>query len=90
MSQTIWKFPLAVTDVQRIKMPKGAEVLTVQRQGELACLWAIVDDAADTVMRVFEIHGTGNPMWQDMGVERKYIATFQVPPYVWHVFERLS
>lgn len=28
--KTIWKFPLAVTDSQRIGMPSGAEILTVQ------------------------------------------------------------
>ena len=56
--KTIWKFPLPVADQYVVKTPKGAEILTVQRQGDQACLWAIVDTNADTVARVFEIHGT--------------------------------
>lgn len=48
---------------------------------------AIVKDDAPLVDRVIEIFGTGNPMWVDMGVSRKYIGTFQQPPFVWHVFE---
>jgi hypothetical protein len=88
--KTIWKFPPAVVSPIRIDMPKGAEVLTVQRQNELACLWAIVDPNADKEARYFEVHGTGNDLYDNMGVERKYVGTFQAPPFVWHVFERLS
>jgi len=88
--KTIWKFPIAAVTSLRVDMPKGAEILTLQRQGDDACLWAIVDPNAEKKARYFEIHGTGNPMYSDMGVERKYIGTFQVPPFVWHVFERIS
>jgi hypothetical protein len=70
-------------------MPKGAEILTVQRQGNMACIWAIVDPNADRERRVFEVFGTGQSMHDDMGVEREYVNTFQQGPYVWHVFERL-
>jgi len=45
--KTIWKFPLAVDGFQKIDMPKGAEVLTVQTQGERACLWVKLDPSAD-------------------------------------------
>lgn len=88
--KTIWKFPLAVASPYQMAMPKGAEVLTVQMQGDTACVWAAVDPNADDERRVFEVFGTGQTMHEDMGVERKYIGTFQVGFYVWHVFERLS
>lgn len=85
---TIWKFPLAVADRQRIQMPKGAKVLTVQRQGDQACLWAIVNEQAETETRVFDVYGTGNPMPDLTDSEtRTYIGTFQVAFFVWHVFE---
>lgn len=83
---TIWKFPLAVADSYQITIPKGAEILTVQRQHEQVCIWAIVDTNAEKERRVFEIHGTGNPMAVHT---RKYIGTFQQGISVWHVFERL-
>jgi len=88
--KTIWKFPIPVASPVRIEMPKNAQILTVQRQDELACIWALVNPNAETEARYFEIHGTGNPMHEDMGVERKYIGTFQQPPFVWHVFERIN
>ena len=87
--KAIWKYPI-VTDSQRLAMPRGAEFLTVQRQGDLVCLWAIVDDSRLLEKRVIEVFGTGNPMPSDMGIERKYIGTFQQGPLVWHVFERIN
>lgn len=80
----IWKFPLVNGDSQQIEMPQGAEILSVQQQGHQACLWAIVDDNAVLETRTIEVHGTGNPM---PPIPRKYIGTFQQPPFVWHVFE---
>jgi hypothetical protein len=89
--KTIWKFEVALVSPQQVPMPNGTEILTVQTQGETGCLWALVDTEADsTDMRTFEVFGTGQIIHEDMGIERKYIGTFQVRPFVWHVFERLS
>lgn len=87
--KTIWKFPIYVIDSQPVKMPKGAEILTVQLQGNQPCIWAMVDDRAQPETRTIEVHGTGNAIRQDMGISRKYIGTFQAEPFVWHVFERI-
>jgi hypothetical protein len=87
--KTIWKFNLTLTDSQYIKMPKAAEILTIQRQNEQACLWALVNPNAEKETRYFEIHGTGNPILESDNRERKYIGTFQQPLFVWHVFERV-
>lgn len=84
---TIWKFPLTLTDVQEIILPAGARLLTVQLQDNVPCLWALVNDYIGlTQVRTIEIHGTGNPI--EGNHQRRYIATFQQPPFVWHVFER--
>ena len=87
--QTIWKFPLKVTDGQNISMPIGAEILTVQAQNGEPCIWALVDPKADTEIRFFEIFGTGHPIFSDAGVSRKYISTFQLRGgnLIFHVFE---
>lgn len=82
MSTTIWKFPLALLNAQIIVMPEGAEILTVQRQNEQPCLWAIVNPERNKEDRLFEIHGTGNPMEDEFSVGRKYIGTFQQQPFV--------
>lgn len=77
--------------IQSILMPKGAEILTVQTQNGIPCIWALVDIEAEKEPRVFDIFGTGHPVTFDMGVERKYINTFQLKggALVFHLFERL-
>ncbi len=92
MTKTIFKYPLRMADTQSVEMPKGAEVLSVQSQGETLCLWALVNTKRPNEKRVFEVFGTGNPIHCDTGIERKFIATAQMPnlPLVWHVFERVD
>lgn len=92
MKKSIWKFPMNVNDRVRLSMPKGAEILTVQTQNETPCIWALVDTENEKEERYFEIFGTGHPVPVDMGVERKYINTFQLRggSLVFHLFERLN
>ncbi len=86
--RTIWKFPLAVEAFQKIDMPKGAEVLTVQPQGDQACIWAILNPKAATTPRGFWIYGTGHDIEPEMEKHLgRYVGTFQIRGYVWHVFE---
>lgn len=83
----IWKFPLEVTDSQRVGMPPGAKLLTVQMQGPTPCLWALVDETIPhRVTRAIAIYGTGNSMPDEPG---EYIATFQMAAgaLVFHAFE---
>jgi hypothetical protein len=87
MNRTIWKFTLAVTDVQVIPMPRAAKLLTVQeQQGEL-CLWAEVNADDKKVERVIFIYGTGHPMPAHM--EADYLVTVQTygGRLVWHVYD---
>lgn len=88
----IWKTKLEITDKQTIQLPQGAEILSVQTQNEIPCLWALVDRHQFTEPRIIEIFGTGQDIHEDMGVERKYIGTFQTNEgsFVGHVFERTN
>lgn len=83
----IWKFELEITDLQGVTMPDGAELLSVANQNGNLCLWAMVDPLKEKRRRYIEIIGTGNPMPM-VGVDRKFIGTAVVDPFVWHVFER--
>jgi hypothetical protein len=89
MKKVIWKFELETTDNQEIEMPIGAEILTMQTQNEIPCIWALVDPKAEKETRTFEIFGTGHPIYYDMGVSRNYISTYQLHggTLVFHVFE---
>lgn len=89
MKNTIWKFTLEVSDMQKVIMPIGAEILAVQAQNEIPCLWALVDPDAEKEIRYIEIFGTGHPVNIGMGISRKYISTFQLQggALVFHSFE---
>lgn len=86
----IWKFELEITDWQEVMMPVGAELLSVANQNGSLCLWAMVDPSKGSQPRYIEIFGTGNPIPTDMGVDRKFLGTAVVNPFVWHVFERVN
>ena len=74
MNKVIWKYPLKVQDVQNVIIPKGAELLSVQTQGDGAFLWALVNPKeTETEARNIEIFGTGQPVAYDTGVTRQYI-----------------
>jgi hypothetical protein len=93
MEKRIFKYTLQIEDKQVINLPKGAEFLTVQTQFNELQLWALVDqNEIDQEERYIEIFGTGHPVYYDMGVDRKYLATCQLDDgnFVFHVFERLS
>ena len=86
MQQVIWKFPLRILDVQIVRMPAGAKILTAQVQYDELQLWAIVDPYAPIAERVFRIETTGREI--AIG-PTSYIATFQIRDglFVGHLFE---
>lgn len=85
--KSVWKFPLAVADVQQVAVPSGARLLAVQPQDAGVCLWALVDTSAPKVSRIIAIVGTGHEL-PDHG-DLKYISTFQLHGgvLVFHAFE---
>lgn len=84
----IWKFPLIVTDRQRIAVPRGARPLSVQSQGDRLTIWVLLDPNEPTtlVLDIF-IVGTGNPMPDGEG-NLQFLGTVQQfsGALVWHVF----
>ena len=89
MKKQIWKYELKIKDTQSIEMPKGSEILTVQTQQGIPCLWALVDPESESEIRTIELFGTGHPIYYDMGISRNYIGTFQMEEgrIVFHAFE---
>jgi hypothetical protein len=85
--QTIWKFPLAVTDgVQTIEMPKNARIVHVDAQFGAPCLWASVDSNRPKQRRNFVIYGTGD----EITAIGPYIGTVLIASFVWHIFETVN
>ena len=85
----IYKYPLD-PGRNEVRMPEGAQVLTVQLQHGNPCMWAKVDPGAPQEDRVFEIYGTGREMPDDPRM--CYVGTFQMSDgaTVWHVFDATS
>lgn len=69
-----------------MKLPKGAEILTVQLQYGIPTLWALVDPENELEDRLIDIIGTGWEVTDNI----KYICTYMDGPFVWHAFERLE
>lgn len=96
MKTAIWKFPLEVTGSQKILMPVGSQILSVQFQGEQLCLWALcqpVDSGATKRLKTITIAGTGNPVPDGQmrfidTVQQKVLGSIGAT-YVWHIFEVL-
>ena len=84
--QTIWKFPVPVEDYFEVTMPVGAEVLSVQTQGGIPVMWAVVDSEFDVEVRGFCLRGTGHPLDGDEG---RFVGSFQLlgGSLVYHLFE---
>ena len=83
----IYKYPIKLTEFQKVPLPVNAEILTVQVQDRNLCLWAQFDERNITIEeRSIEICGTGQPMSNT--TNREYIGTVQEGGvFVWHVFE---
>lgn len=87
---TIWKYPVAVTDVFVLKMPAGSTVLSVDVQGREVNLWAEVDQGQPLAERRFRVSGIGHALPADE--PRRFIGTFllQGGTLVFHLFEILE
>lgn len=57
---TIWKYVLAGTGEQTIRLPKGAQLLSAHSQFDAPCLWALVDASKDAINRRIMMYGTGH------------------------------
>lgn len=81
--KTIWKFPLAADGL--VRMPIGAEILSVQVQDGQPVIWALVDSDAETETRMFRVVATGQhfaPRPED-----RYVGTMQLGQLVFHIFD---
>jgi len=83
--KTIYKYTVTKVPFQnKIEMPKGASILSVNMQGENYCMWALVDTKSETEEREFDIVGTG---WE-LDKNYSYIGTcFANDGFVWHILE---
>ena len=85
--RTVYRYPVPLSNIFTLKMPKGAEILTAGSQhGGDAFLFALVDPDASAEEVSFRLANTGEPISED---ELKYVNTFQLRDggLVYHLFE---
>ena len=88
--KSIFKYPLAVTDYQVLKLPLESKLLCVQVQIRIPCLWAMVDKNQDEHESiVIRTIGTGHDIREYPG---EYLGTYQIEggALVFHVFASVS
>jgi len=88
MRGIIYKYAVPIDeDFFELCLPKGAEILSVQTQGNKPCIWALVDPGQSKEQRSFCLVGTGHPIIDDR--EFRFVGTFQIDDdtIVGHVFE---
>lgn len=90
MAKQIFKYQLDTTDIQHVEMPEGAEILCIQTQYGIPCVWALVQPDAPLTKRTVETFGTGHNVPEN--ANRKYIGTYQLRKgnLVFHCFELLG
>jgi len=85
--EQIFKYPMQVTEEQTIEMPLGSQILTVQTQHEIPCIWAKVDPSKDMVDSRIRTFATGQLIPKNF--HGKHIGTYQLKggALVFHVFQ---
>lgn len=84
--KTIYKYLLNVDDMQTIRMPEGALILSVQCQQGQPCIWALIDTECAVGQRRFGLVGTGRPCAFE---GHTHVGTFQLHDgeLVFHLFD---
>ena len=86
--KTVYKYTIAPDPTQHIDLPNGAEILKVEMQQNIPCIWVLVDvDFTHMERRWFRLVGTGQEFEHDE--RHQYIGTFLMyeGTLVWHLFE---
>jgi hypothetical protein len=84
----VFKYEIPIADESKIRLPIGAQILSVGQQNKGIYLWALVDPGEQrTKQHIFRIAGTGHEI-ADMA-EWKFIGTVMMydGALVFHVFE---
>lgn len=89
--RTIHKFPVEFEGTTTHAIPISAKFRHAEMQGVGAFMWWEVETDEVTRPREFQIYGTGHEIPRNGGrgadAYREWLATFQSPPFVWHLFE---
>lgn len=84
--KAVWKWQLETTDDQHIEAPDGAQILKVEIQHDIPCLWMLVDPEAKKRSYHIKTAGTGHPI--EFSNNFIFAGTYQLAGgnFIGHVF----
>ena len=85
----IFKYVLSDKSESDVQMRVGADILDVQSQDGMICVWALSNDTDKKESRKFRMFGTGLPISKSLMKGCEYIGTVQHGIHVAHVFEEI-
>lgn len=85
--KTIWKFPIHGPLQFTTIMPEGAQILSVQVQGDAPQMWALVDPSRPAEERTFISFATGQMVPNGLDLIHLGTVQFDGGDLVFHVFE---
>lgn len=90
-TRTIWKFPLLITPLQTVRLSCGSQLLTVDVQDGIPCLWAIVETDAPERDVAIRCRTTGET-FDDHGSYSHHLGTalLRNGEWVYHFFSAHS
>lgn len=85
----VFKYELAIEDYVEIKMPMGAQVLSVGVQNDMPVLWALVNPDIPEMAYKFRLTGTGHEIDEKEASSMKFVGTCIMlgGSFVLHVFQ---
>lgn len=88
MKKVIYKYTLEIADLQEIRMPQGARVLSAKEQYGKLVIWALCDTSQPERNKNIQIIGTGNPIEYNVSEhDWHFVDTVLMSNgLVWHVF----
>lgn len=87
----IYKYELKMTGLNKIKMPVGANVLSVGLDpADKLCIWALVNsEETKEDVRKFMVAGTGWDLQDEFSkyLPANFLGTVRQQPYMLHIWE---
>ena len=86
-NRSIYKYKIDITDKQILTLPKGAKILSVINQFNVACIYAMVDtETTETEKYSLQCYGTGHPIRHDDSY--KFLGTVAMLDgnFIYHLF----
>jgi hypothetical protein len=84
--KTIFKYPIEVTDEQKVKLPSDSLIISAINQNGQLVIYALVDtEEKDTEEKTIRIFGTGHPCDVEE-FDYNFLGSVVTGDFVWHIF----